>query len=527
MARTDHAARIQALKPNFDLLKERLAIVNSAASQGDNNLPEQSSTAFDQPQVKIRAHLLETMNNLILESARVQEGLADEREKQNLDSSLAEIETVKNTVSNILMRERERAKMTMLPLRRNERKKMRELASFKARNDLTRDAIVPESSLLQFALITLIILIESLLNSWLFLKGNALGLVGGLIQAMAISCLNVVSAASVGYFVTRYKNHVDKFYRWVACMLTATYLFINFCFNLMVGHYRELMEGPMPEKAMQQAFGHFMASPLNLSNMNSIMLIAIGVLLSLLGLYKGYRSIGDIYPGYGRRLKQYSNALNQYESFKLSFQDTIITLMNEQRTLIRELTKTAGEKCSKYRQLLEDAKGVNQAAGIVAEQIDATYNRLLKEYRKINKEVRTVPVPAYFEHSDTLTTEARYTPVDFSNEESQLQTMIKQKAVIVAKADEATNATFVNEKDALERLKFVLKDLEEEVDRELDELQREVNDARNRAAAGLPEKQDRAGLLSKEFESAGTTFEAGYEAGQSFGESSAVQRREV
>jgi len=69
----------------------------------------------------------------------------------------------------------------LVELRKNERKRFRELKAFEDQNDLKNQAEYPESLTLHWSVVMAMVLTESIANSYFFAKGSDLGLVGGIL----------------------------------------------------------------------------------------------------------------------------------------------------------------------------------------------------------------------------------------------------------------------------------------------------------------------------------------------------------
>ncbi|MDC1214033.1 hypothetical protein N8000_06125 [Rhodospirillales bacterium] len=68
---------------------------------------------------------------------------------------------------------------------------MAELSAFEDEHKLVDGAEYPESQIYHLAIVGAMVLTESIANSYFFAKVSDLGLVGGILQAMPISIVNI------------------------------------------------------------------------------------------------------------------------------------------------------------------------------------------------------------------------------------------------------------------------------------------------------------------------------------------------
>lgn len=95
---------------------------------------------------------------------------------------------------------------TVIPLRQEQQLRRRDLRAFVRERRLMREASYPTSRLLHFGIIALVVVVESVANAEFFASVSTLGLVGGFLQAVGVSLVNVVSGVLAGYFCLRGLN---------------------------------------------------------------------------------------------------------------------------------------------------------------------------------------------------------------------------------------------------------------------------------------------------------------------------------
>ncbi|MEP7027098.1 MAG: hypothetical protein ABI960_00755, partial [Candidatus Eisenbacteria bacterium] len=94
----------------------------------------------------------------------------------------------------------------VVSLRQEQQLRRRDLRAFVRERRLAREASYPTSRLLHFGIIALVVVVESVANAEFFASVSTLGLVGGFLQAVGVSLVNVVSGVLAGYFCVRGLN---------------------------------------------------------------------------------------------------------------------------------------------------------------------------------------------------------------------------------------------------------------------------------------------------------------------------------
>lgn len=198
---------------------------------------------------------------------------------------------------------------TLEELRNRQLRRLRELRYFRLKNHLERSATYPRDLLWHYSVVVLIVVLESTANMYFFAQGSSLGLLGGLLQAMLVSVVNVGTAVVVGKFYVPELHHIQASRRGLGVVVIASHALFVAWFNLVVAHYRDLLAS-RPETALRLAIPETISQPFGLS-FDSLMLLVAGVVAAGLGLWKGQAS-DDAYPGYGPLDRRYEEAKAEF-----------------------------------------------------------------------------------------------------------------------------------------------------------------------------------------------------------------------
>ncbi len=206
-----------------------------------------------------------------------------------------------------------------------------ELNTFRLANKLSkREAYYPKSYILHFAWIFVFIFVEALINAYFFGEASSLGLLGGVLIGFVTSFFNVTLSTIAGY-VLRYKNHVSWFKK-ILGFLTFTLLLVTiFVLHLFIAHYREILSSN-PHVEIWSVVEPMLKQPFALHDMETIILISLGLLVTLFSIFKGM-SLDDRYPGYGAVYRRWREKEDQFLSSK-----------KQARKLMRELYSVSLKK---------------------------------------------------------------------------------------------------------------------------------------------------------------------------------------
>lgn len=182
-------------------------------------------------------------------------------------------------------------------LRRDLKAAEDEMSSFKAKHNLDRAAKVSTAAAQAFkiALIVFLVLFEMIMNGSFLAKGSEQGIVGGVTEAIAFAILNIGSALLFSVYCVRFLVHRSLFFKLLGFCGLVAYISIALGINLALAHYREVSSTVL-SGAGAQVISRLGNAPLELAELNSWMLFAVGLLFSILAFIDGCY-LTDPYPG--------------------------------------------------------------------------------------------------------------------------------------------------------------------------------------------------------------------------------------
>ena len=234
---------------------------------------------------------------------------------------------------------------------------LRELRAFRIKNALEdRPAVFPESAIYHFALIFAAMVLESVANSYFFGQASDIGLLGGFTTAFLVSLGNVAFSMLAGFMFLRQINHVSMV-RKVIGVAGFLVILVGLGFlHLATAHYRELLTRNPDVDIHGDVLGPLMESPFGLQDMESILLIFIGVVISAIAIWKGY-TLDDRYPGYGAVYRRWRG-----------FNDELI---EQEREIKHQIADIRDEAISEGRAVLSKIKSAKKELELLRGDIEA------------------------------------------------------------------------------------------------------------------------------------------------------------
>jgi hypothetical protein len=128
-----------------------------------------------------------------------------------------------------------------------------------------------------WAVVSLFVLGETILNGVFLSQGNELGLIGGIVSALVIMAINLAIAIFFSSLL-RKANSVQKNQRIMAWSGMAVLLPTYLTFILLIGHYRDCVESD-PFNASRQAVTDLLSTPFAIDDTFSWILILFSILM--------------------------------------------------------------------------------------------------------------------------------------------------------------------------------------------------------------------------------------------------------
>ena len=325
--------------------------------------------------------------------------------------------------------------------------------AFKQRHQRTVDARYPQSRLLHYSVVAVLLLLESLLNGYFFARGSAFGLLGGVSQSLTVAVLNILPAFFIaGLVLTRYSGHVAFIKRNLARLALLGYLGWIGLFNLGVAHYRDLL-ATRPDDALTLTLVNLRTQPLVLADINSWLLLLVGVLFALIAAWDGYRS-DDPYPGYGSRQRWYLDLENYYAQECHRLGEQVASVRSEYLDELQQLSAQAHDLYPHLFHLVEQKRALLERHRHCLQDLQAAGDALVHRYRQANRQARSTPAPAFFQQP--WRSQRDYPLVGAEDDRDKIAEQKQLFETLPARVEQATNdietlySEFLNEIQGIE-----------------------------------------------------------------------------
>ena len=293
-----------------------------------------------------------------------------------------------------------------------------QLRNFRAQHDLW--GWLPDCKSIWRLVLTALVIFALELVATVFLLRETGGLPMVLVISFGYCSLNCVLPFVCGPFF-RWKNynrghHIRRIAGWVALLLTMA---VGLALNLLMGHYRSAgielravdasaadLDGleelsRLVDNVGVEALKAFYASPFGIVDTLSWLLAVVGLFIFVISFADGYKK-DDIYPYYGKHYKKYREQLSSYESHS---RDLIEELKSERDKEVKHIvarSKAMRRDRVKVMNLENEIDSLTNGYIQACKQLEVDYKELIREYRSINQEARTSPIPAYFDRKEIL-----------------------------------------------------------------------------------------------------------------------------
>jgi hypothetical protein len=274
----------------------------------------------------------------------------------------------------------------------------RHLQNFRENHGLQRPAQGPDSHILHFGIILLILLIESVLNGLFFARGNDYGLLGGASQALIIALLNVGLAFAVGRYLMPLANHRSVAVKAISAGGLSLYVVIAFRYNLAVAHFRDAMGASLDPGGFasvhdaspaQVAIQTLLSAPLAVTDFESWILFGVGLLFAGAAVLDGYRW-DDPYPGYGGQARHSRRLHEDYVDKCSEAIDALREISDASSTALKDIQGAMWQRRREQDAIITNRTRLISQYRSHLDYLESVANKLLSVYRSARKRARGV-----------------------------------------------------------------------------------------------------------------------------------------
>ena len=294
-----------------------------------------------------------------------------------------------------------------------------DLSSFKKKHQLERTAKVTKPGVVffKFALLFLLLLVETILNGNFLATGNAQGILGGVTEAFTFAFLNIGSALLLSFFCVRLLVHRSLFMKFLGFISLLLYIAVALGINLALAHYREV-SATIFSDAGREVVSRLFANPLGLAELNSWTLFGVGLMFSLIAFIDGCY-LTDPYPGFSSVQKRLHKTRENYVDRKGDLIENLKEIRDDHNEKVEAIIRDLSQRRQESQAIIAHRARSSSLFIEHQNQLERAANALLTIYREANREMRSEPEPKYFSSAykmDRLTPQ-QHTPDEWNDAE--------------------------------------------------------------------------------------------------------------
>ena len=406
---------VQYVPVDIDTVAKDLEVDKLAMLNGSKGLPAAESGEVDFPHKKISNYFSQKLSDLHTKAA-------SRLNLYNSRSGVPELQNMGPPINSAAERFQQAAEQRIHELkdeldeqRDAISKASEELMRFKVSHGLAREPQYPESLGIYICFPIFLLGIDIAFNAAVFKDASPTGegLRGGILMAAMLALFNVVLASILG-LLFRFKNSIYWHYKvmgYASGVFLLLYIPANWYVALLrdrvisLKHQFETMSFDeivlKREQIVGAAFDQLISNPISFSSIESIGLMAIGVVIAVAAAIDGFRS-DDPVPGfkyYHRRLQRLRGGLSD---IKTDFRAKIADQYSETEKDLERQTSEVDEAMSRVKNFFSLASRLLTVYDDQATDYVMSCDTLIIRYRDENRGSRgAAPVPRYFDEPST------------------------------------------------------------------------------------------------------------------------------
>jgi hypothetical protein len=393
---------IQTFPPlNVEQLAAELSIDERGRKQGAEGKPREDAETPDSEELGIGEEI-ERRARQAAEEYRASLELYESRIRDAIISSELRVEVEsagESAVSDFSIRAVNDANH-LATLEHEAKGRDSEYRSFRSKHRLERlpKIVSPRERFFRGTIIAIFIVLESVLNGLFFAEGSEAGLIGGFVQAVVLSILNIGAAILFAIYGLRLLIYRKLTVKAVGLVVLLLYVGWLFGLNLLIAHFRDAFIATAGNVSAPLLWQNLIAAPLVLSDAQSWLLAFLGVGFSLSALISA-SGLDDRYLFYGDIGRAREEAFARFNNEKTIALEGFMTRRDE---AVDQMTQVIGAlRRQEYdkRLAIDGRNRLHRDLCAYFDHLAAAHQRLVTMYREANEEARSVAVPNYFRES--------------------------------------------------------------------------------------------------------------------------------
>ncbi|NPU09861.1 hypothetical protein HL666_03705 [Bradyrhizobium sp. 83002] len=317
-----------------------------------------------------------------------------------------------------------------------------EREAFRKRHGLQRPARLasPGKIILKIGLLAILFVIEVVVNAGFLAKANAGGYIGAAIQAATFAALNILASFLWGLVLIRPIFHRNYLLKIVGALFFVAYLAYAGALNLTLAHLRE-MPPTLDAEVGQDVLHRLLTAPFDLTDINSLVFISIGLVFSLVAMADGL-TFFDPYIGYAGLERRWIDAIQQFTDLKAELIERLRDIREDSTEVMNAAARDLSVRRSEYDSILQSRGRLSQRFNQHQNQIEQAGRALLGIYREANRKARSTSAPTYFDKPFTTERIIYAGGEPDTSARERLRQMIEETQELLKEQIEAINEAF-------------------------------------------------------------------------------------
>jgi len=244
-------------------------------------------------------------------------------------------------------------------------------------------------------LLLIFVLLESILNGMFFAEGSEAGIIGGVVQALVLSVLNVGVAAVYAVYGLPLLFHRRGGIKFIGALVTLLFAFWLGGLNLAIGHFRDLFIAGAGSVQMAELLNRLTTAPLLLADAKSFILVLLGIALGLLAVID-VAATRDLYPGYGAIGRERKKAVDEYAEENARSLAAMMRLRDQTAEDLSAAIELIRGCQFQMQEAIEARTRLHHSFKAYLDHLAVVNERLVQRYRECNRRVRRGEPPAWF-----------------------------------------------------------------------------------------------------------------------------------
>ncbi len=254
----------------------------------------------------------------------------------------------------------------------------------------------PGKIVLKVGVLAILFIIEVVINGSFLAKANIGGLLGGAAQAVTFAALNIIASFLWGLVLIRLINRRNYFLKLIGMLSFLAYLAFAVVLNLTLSHLREIPPVvALSDRVGQEVLQQLLTTPLGLTDINSWILFAIGLVFSLIAMADGLMFF-DPYMGYAGLERRWIEATRQFSDTRGELIERLRDIREDATEAMNEAARDLSVRRSEYDSLLQARARLGTRFEQHQNQVEQSARALLEIYREANRKARSTSPPDYF-----------------------------------------------------------------------------------------------------------------------------------